>query len=157
MNKLASLALTLALAVVVTSTFTGCATRATPNTDIHAEHQTLNDVSIILRNAVRSAGAIAIQENPDAAKHVRLVAVVIDTFLIGGNYQPGALVKALEPVVKEFKDVKVALAVNTATDLYEVFYGRYVKDRIAERINAVILLAALRDGALQAYEIAVQP
>lgn len=152
MKKLFGILLTTVLLVGMT---TGCATTGGTGDGPQIDQQTLNDASIILRNAARSAGALAIQDNPDAVKHVKLAVAVLDTFLVGDNYAPGELVKALEPVIKEVEDVKIALAVNTVTDLYEVFFGRYVKGQVsgAANGNAALFLVALRDGAQQALDI----
>jgi hypothetical protein len=35
---------------------------------------------------------------------VQLAVTTLDTFLTGNDYTPGALKKALEPVIKEVKD-----------------------------------------------------
>lgn len=123
------------------------------------DQQTLNDAAIILRNAARNAAAIAIQEKPENRKYVELAVTTLDTFLIGNNYTPGALVKAMEPLLKEVKDVKYALAINTVTDLYEVFFGRYVKAKIGAAAdgNALLFLTNLREGASSALELTAPP
>jgi hypothetical protein len=97
---------------------------------------------------VGSAGAI--QDNASNAAYVRLAVQALDQFLTGDEYTPGALTDALEPVVGQVKDLKVKLAINTATDLYEIFYGRYVRGQFKTKATAFKLVRALRDGAAQA-------
>lgn len=147
---------------------TGCASNPKPpagdgttvtNKPPIISQQTLNDSAVLLRNAARNAAALAIQDNPDNRKYVALAVTTMDTFLVGADYTPGALVKAMEPVLKEVKDVRIALAVNTVTDFYEVFYGRYVKSQIAAAANgnALLFLTNLRQGAAEALDITAQP
>jgi hypothetical protein len=112
--------------------------------------QTIQDASIILRNVARGAAAVAVDENPANKKHVQLAVATLDTFLTGEDYTPDALVKALEPVLKEVRDVKVNLAINTAIDLYDVLYGRHVRRKVQSDETARLFLTALRDGAKQA-------
>jgi len=130
---------------------TGCAT--TNGTGV--DQQTLNDSAIILRNAARNASALAISKKDDNKKYVQLAVATLDTFLVGNDYTPGALTKALEPLIKEVKTVEVNLAINTVIDLYEVFYGRYVKSKVAANENALLFLKALRDGAQQGLTAAL--
>lgn len=142
--------------------FTGCAHTTTnpdgtvvTNSPPIITQQTLNDASIVLRSAARNAAALGIQDNQDNRKYVQLAVTTLDTFLTGNDYTPGALVKALEPVVKQVKDLRVALAVNTVTDLYEAFFGRYVKGQIANAANgnALLFLTNLRQGAAEALDL----
>jgi hypothetical protein len=139
------------LLTISVSMFTGCVT--TPGTT-GIDPQAIKDSAVILKNAARDASALAIGENPDNAKIVNLVVTGLDTFLLGTDYTPGALTKAISPMVKEVKDVKVNLAINTVLDLYQVYYGRYVKQQIAANDNAVLFLTSLRDGASQGLSIA---
>lgn len=159
MKKLLGIITTTVLLLVAVGVNSGCATTGGTADGPQIDQETLNNASVILRSAARNAAALAIQDNPDAIKGVKLAVAALDTFLVGDSYAPGELVKALEPVVKEVRDVKVALAVNTVTDLYEVFFGRYVKGQIATAANgnAALFLVALRDGAVQALEIVGPP
>jgi hypothetical protein len=164
MKKIIILAPVLALLALSVSLFTGCTTTAGNSTGGVTStnqpppvitQQTLNDASIVLRSAARNAAALGIQNNADNRKYVQLAVTTLDTFLTGNDYTPGALVKALEPVVKQVKDLRVALAVNTVTDMYEVFFGRYVKGQIANAANgnALLFLTALRQGASEALDL----
>lgn len=139
------------LLMISVSMFTGCAT--TPGTT-GIDPQAIKDSAVILKNAARDASALAIAENAGNAKVVNLIVTGLDTFVVGTDYTPGALTKAISPLVKEVKDVKVNLAINTVLDLYEVYYGRYVKSQIAANENAVLFLTALHDGASQGLALA---
>jgi hypothetical protein len=152
----------LALSVLVT----GCKTvptnpDGTPSTNQPPviDQQTLETAAIVLRNTARNAAALAIQEKPENRKYVQLAVTTMDQFLTGSDYTPGELVKALEPVLKEVKDLKVALAVNTVTDLYDAFFGRYVKGQIAGAANgnALLFLTNLRQGAAEALALTAPP
>ena len=150
---------TLLALLLTVSVFTipGCTTVGGTGDPVVSQ-QTLNDAAIILRGAARGAAAIAIQEKPDTRKYVQLAVTILDQLILDeGNYTPGALVDALKPVLKEVNDVKIAIAINTVTDLYEVFYGRYIKARLKEKENAYMFIKSLRDGAASALEITTNP
>lgn len=132
------------IAVASIAFLTGCASTG------GLSKQNTQDAAIILRTAARGAATVAIAKNPDNTKYVQLSVAAMDTFLVNGNYQPGALVKSLSPMVKEVKSPEVALAINSVTDLYEVFYGRYAKNQIAQNETASLFITALRDGAQSA-------
>lgn len=125
---------------------TGCATTSTGQVD----EQTIQDVAIALRSAARSASLLAVEDNADNVKYVQLAVTVLDQFLVGDDYTPGALVKALEPVLKDVNDAKIKIAINTVTDLYEAFYGRYVRGQVKANATAFLLLKYIRDGAAAA-------
>lgn len=165
MKKLLALIPVLAL-LALSVPFTGCKTTPTnpdgsvvTNAPPVIDQQTLEAAAIVLRNAARNASALAIQEKPENRKYVQLAVTSMDQFLTGTDYTPGALVKALEPVLKEVKDLKVALAVNTVTDLYDAFFGRYVKGRLAgvANGNALLFLTNLRQGAAEALTLTAPP
>lgn len=157
MKKLQVLAVAVLLAVSVSIFTSGCA--STPsgggggtNTTTVITPQTLQDASIILKSAARDASALAIDSNQDNKKYVTLAVATMDTFLVGNDYTPGALAKALAGVIKQVQDVRVNLAINAVTDLYEIFYGRYVKNQIASNPTAILFITALRDGASQGLD-----
>jgi predicted small secreted protein len=163
MKKLHAIITVLALTALSVS-FTGCATNSgsggDPGTTITNKppvinQQALDSAAIVLRNAARNAAAIAIDKSSDNRKYVTLAVTTLDTFLVGNDYSPGALKKSLEPVIKQVSDVYVGLAINTVTDLYEAFFGRYVKDQIAAAANgnALLFLTNLRLGAAEALSL----
>lgn len=125
----------------------------TTNIVNQVDPQTLANAAIILRSTARSAAVLGIQESPDAKKYIQLAVVTLDQFIVGTDYTPGALLEALQPVLKEVREPLVALAINTSLDLYEVFWGRYVKNKIRANENAHLFLTSLRDGAKSALEI----
>jgi hypothetical protein len=143
MKKQLLLTLTLAVAPLL---FMGCATSGGPV----LTQQTLNDAAIVLEGAARGAAVLAIAKDAKNREYVQLAVAALDTFLVGDSYVPGDLVKALSPVVAKVNDPAVFLAVNTATDFYQAFYGRYVKGKVSENANAKMFLTALRDGAASA-------
>jgi hypothetical protein len=161
MKKFSAIILVLTLMALSVS-FTGCS--STPKTGDGGsvtnappviDQQTLDAAAIVLRSAARNASALAISEKPENRKYVQLAVTSMDTFLTGSDYTPGALVEALKPVLKEVKDLKVGLAVNTVTDLYDAFFGRYVKGRVASVANgnALLFLTNLRQGAAEALDL----
>jgi hypothetical protein len=161
MKKLLAIIPVLALLALSVS-FTGCAHTPTTgdggsvtNAPPIIDQQALNSAAIVLRSASRNAAAIAIDKNPENRKYVTLAVTTLDTFLTGNDYTPGALKKALEPVIKEVKDVYVGLAVNTVIDLYDAFFGRYVKGQVAQLANgnALLFLGNLRQGAAEALDL----
>jgi hypothetical protein len=127
--------------------FMGCATSGQGPV---LTQQTLNDAAIVLEGAARGAAVLAIAKDAKNREYVQLAVAALDTFLVGDSYVPGDLVKALSPVVAKVNDPAVFLAVNTATDFYQAFYGRYVKGKVSENANAKMFLTALRDGAASA-------
>lgn len=151
MKKLTALLMVLLL-LAVSFVTPGCTTTSGGSGPV-VDQQTLNDAAIALRSAARVAATVAMQEKPEARQYIVLSVTVLDQFAVGENYEPGKLVEALKPVLKEVKDAKVAIAINTTTDLYEVFYGRYVKAKLYSNTNAYMFVKALRDGAAQALEI----
>jgi hypothetical protein len=115
--------------------------------------QVIADAAVILRSASRSAAVLAMNDSADAKKYVNLAVATLETFVTKNDYTPGALTAALAPVLKQVKDPRIALAVDTATDMYEVFWGRYVKNKIASNETALLFLNALHDGAKSALTI----
>lgn len=152
-----SILLLIAVSLTTLSLFlTGCASTATKSdTAPVIDQQTLNDAAVLLRNASRNAAALAIQDNQDNRKYVVLAVAAIDTFLVGDNYTPGAFSDALKPVIEEVNDVRISLAINTVTDLYDIFYGRYVKGKLAAAANgnAALFIRNIREGAFSALQI----
>jgi len=149
MKKIKPLFAAVALMAVVAAPLTlttGCVT----GPDGQPDEQTIQDAAVILRGTARSAAAIAIDENPENTKYVQLAVTVLDQFLVGDEYTPGALVDALEPITAKVSDVKIKVALNTMTDLYEIFYGRYVRGQFKGKSTAFLMVKYMRDGAAQA-------
>lgn len=147
MKKHKSLILSVLLCTLIAAPIaltTGCKT-----TEGEVPSQTINDVATVLKGASRGAAAIAIENKPENAKYVKLAVLVLDQFIIGDDYTPGALVDALKPIIKEVQDTKVSLAVSTIADLYEIAWGHYVKDKIHGSITATTLIMAIKEGAEQ--------
>lgn len=139
--------------------FAGCATAPAGSTPAQiaavdaANAQKIQDASIVLRSAARSAATLAIQADPNNAKYVTLSVTALNEFFVTADHTPGALKAALQPVIKQVSDPKIGLAVDTISDLYEAFYGHYVKDKIKDNATASLFLTALRDGAQDALNI----
>lgn len=148
--------LTFILAAFAILIFDGCAhapVNATPEqiAAVNAQNQqTLSDSATVLKGAARAVAVAAIQKDPSNAQHVRQGVLVLETFLTGTDYTPGALTTAFQPVFKEIKDPMVGLAINSALDLYQIFYGRLAKGQINQNEIAHALLTALHDGGTEA-------
>lgn len=155
-KTLISSLLVLACMVVSLSFFTGCASTS-DGSGPQITAQTIQDSAVVLKNLARSTALLAMEKDAENRKYVNLAIAAMDTFLTGTNYTPGLLAATLEPVFKEVKDVKVQIALNTVTDLYEIYYGRYVKDKIAGNETARLLLTSLRDGGVEAIRLRVFP
>lgn len=143
-----TIVLTIILCAIVffLTTGIGCATTGGNS------QQTMQNVSLVLNTAANAAAIIAIKDNPDNRKHVELAVTILDNLLVGGTYEPGAVVSALQPVIKELRKPEINLAVNTALNLYNALYGSRVKDKIGGNANAKLLLTALRDGVKMAAQ-----
>lgn len=141
MKKLLVLVLALSF-----SLFTGCQT-AQP-----VDPQSIQDSAVILKVAAKNTALLALRENEGNRQYIKLSVAALDTFVVAGKYAPGDLVTAFKPIVKEAQNTKIETAANTVLDLYEVFYGRYVKQKLATN-NAIVFLNALRDGAAAALEV----
>jgi hypothetical protein len=114
--------------------------------------QTAADAAVILRASARNAALLAIESDQNNKKYIQLSVAVLDGFLIGETYTPGALADALKPVIKGANDVKVSIAVNTLVDFYEVFYGRYVKNQVQSNEIAYQFIKAVYDGAAESLK-----
>lgn len=109
--------------------------------------QTVLKVSSILKTSANAAVVFAIQDDANNKRHVELAVTILDQFILDGSYEPGKLVAALEPSIKELKKPLVRLVVNGVLNSYQLLYADYVKGRIGGNENAKVLLTALRDGA----------
>ena len=123
---------------------TGCET-------IPVDPQTIDDTAIILRNAARNGAIFAIDDEPKTKPWFVFTQVALSTFLTGKDFTPGAFEKVMQTVpVSEFKSKYVKVASGTLIDLYELYYGRYVKGKIANNPIALKFLTAIQDGFAQA-------
>lgn len=135
---------------IILSSLCGCATAPTDPVEAAAQKQEMiQNASVILKSAAGGAAMIAIEKKPENRKYVALAVAALDTVLGGADYTPGALVKAMEPVLKEVKDAKVKLAINLVLDLYQLSHKRYA---LNSNENAKLFITALRDGAKQASQ-----
>lgn len=128
---------------------TGCSTiQRTPE----EQTQLIDAAAVVLKSSARGASVLAIEANVKNADYIRLAVSALDTFVVGSDYSPGALAKALAVVIKQTREPLVQLAISSSIDLYEIFYGRYAKGRIADTV-AVKFITALRDGAQGALDL----
>lgn len=135
---------------IILGALCGCATAPTDPIEVAAQKQEMiQNASVILKSASGGAAMIAIEKKPENVKYVALAVAALDTVLGGTDYTPGALVKAMEPVLKEVRDAKVKLAINLVLDLYQLSHKRYA---LNSNENAKLFITALRDGAKQASQ-----
>jgi hypothetical protein len=149
--KIKTLLALVAASVLSLSFLAGCKT--TPDGSSGITPQQIQDSGVVLKNLARSTSLLAIEKDQDNRKYVGLAVDALDTFLVGTNYSPGLLSTRLEVVFKEVRDVKIQIAMNSALDLYEIYYGRYVRDQVSGNETARILLTSLRDGAHEAMRL----
>lgn len=109
--------------------------------------QSREDAARILKVATSAAAEVALQKDLDNRRHIELAVAILETFLIGTDYSPDALTKALAPVFKEVRDPAIELAIKFAGESYQIAYGRHAKNRIAQNQTAFLFLQAIRDGA----------
>lgn len=156
MMKIKSTLLLLVAASVLSLGFlTGCKT--TPDGSSGITPQQIADSGVALKSLARSTALLAMEKDPENRKYVNLAITAMDQFLTGTNYTPGLLVATLQPVFQEVKDAKIQIALNTVTDLYEIYYGRYVRDQVAGNETARVLLTSLRDGGVEAIRLRTFP
>jgi hypothetical protein len=133
---------------------TGCTTDANGNTVI--DTNTVDNTAIILRSAARDGAIIAIQDDPSSKGYFQLAATSISAFLTGKDYTPGSFQKAL--LVIDSKDLTnqwVQIGIGTTIDLYQLYYGQYVKGQVNSNEIARAFLTAIQDGFNQALGNAV--
>ena len=147
---LKTVAVTIVICAVALFALGGCASTPTDPSQPQAESQNLDEASTALRIASRGAATYAITKDAKNEQHVRLAVTVLDEFLVGNAYTPGALSDALKPHFKELRDPGIKLAIDTALDFYQIFYGRTVRGKVGEQAAARLLITALRDGARDA-------
>jgi hypothetical protein len=145
--------LVLACMAVSLSFLTGCA--STSGSGPKVTEQTIIDSGVALKSLARSTTLLVLEKDIENRKYVNLSIAAIDTLLIGTNYSPGLLVATLRPIFNEINDVKVQIALATASDMYEIYYGRYAREQIRSNDTARILLTAIRDGAQEGTRLRI--
>lgn len=135
--------------------FSGCAT--TSSSTAAQRTQMIDDTSVLLRSAARNGAMYAIEDDPGSARWFTFAHQALATFLTGKDYSPIAFQQALGQVpVKEFKQKWIKYAIYNVADLYQVYYGRYVLDKVQNSEVARKFLEAVQDGFKQATD-AVKP
>lgn len=119
---------------------TGCTT-------INVDTNVVDTTAIILRGAARDGAIIAMQENPETKKYFQLATQVLSTFLTGKDFTPGAFQKALLEVnAEELANPWVQIGVGTVIDLYQLYFGQYVKGKVNGDVIAKAFITAVQDG-----------
>jgi hypothetical protein len=136
---------------------TGCTTLN--NTNNTAQ---IDATALILKNAARLGAVAAITPpngNTNNAAYFQLASQAIGAFLTGTDYSPAAFQKALIDVKAPGSDnVWVQLGVGTVIDLYQVYFGQYVKGQVNGNFAAVTFLTSIQSGFNEALAVAgVQP
>lgn len=149
LHKTFALIALLAMPVACTVGFNGCTSPTTQPgpgvTNSPPDPVVINSIAVVLRGAARSGAVVAINDNADNAKYFQLAATAIGQFATGKDVSPGAFQAALMSVgIPDNQWVK--LGVGTVIDLYQFYYGNYVKDAVANNAYAKAFLAAVEDG-----------
>ncbi len=90
--------------------------------------------------------------NTNNAEYFKLAASAISTFITGKDYSPGAFQSALMDLnVPQLNDPYVKIGIGTVVDLYQLYYGLYVKGGVVSNAPVAIeFLTAVQDGFNQA-------
>ena len=148
-------AVALALAVSLPSVvgvgvgLTGCATTNGTNvvvgTNGEPNQTTIDAIAVVLRGAARAGAVVAIQDDPENAKYFKLASAAIGQFATGLNTDPAAFQAAL--VAVGLPDNQwLRLGLGTVVDLYQFYYGTYVKNKVADNAYARTFLRAVQEG-----------
>lgn len=131
---------------------TGCASVSNVDTN------TINTTAIILRGAARDGAVIAMQENPETKKYFQLASQVLSTFITGKDYTPGAFQTALLNInVEELNNPWVQIGIGTVIDLYQLYFGQYIKGQVNGDLIAQAFITAVQDGFNMALGQPVSP
>lgn len=142
-------ALMITPAAMVITTNTGC---VHPSGTNGVSQATIDATAVVLRGAARSGAIVAINPpngNTNNAKYFSLAADTIGIFITGKDYTPESFQEALMKVGLP-QNQWVQLGFGTVIDLYQLYYGQYVKDAVAGEPIALQFLAAVQDGFNQA-------
>lgn len=112
---------------------------------------TIDNTATVLRGAARDGAIVAIQKNPNTQKYFELAVVSLETFITGKDYSPGAFQKVLLSVtIPDKSDPYLQITIGTAIDLYQLYFGEYVKGKVNGDYAAKTFLVAIQDGFNQA-------
>jgi len=97
----------------------------------------------VVNATVPSAVRIGVSKQPAATKYLRDIALTIDTFADGKDFDPKAFTEALSSVKLDLPSSAEALAViDIVTALYNASYANVVKDNL-DKHELVPLLKAI--------------
>ena len=137
-----ALALYVAPVTVLTVGTTGCTTTNSTN-----DQATIDAAAIILRGAARDGTVAAVQNDPNNRQYFALAATALSTFVTGKDYTPGAFQTALLALnAQQLTNQWVQIGIGTVIDLYQLYYGQYVKNAVDGNAVAVAFLTAIQDG-----------
>ncbi len=143
---LASTTLLVSLAPVVLTT--GCVSPGGAGTNV-VNQGTIDATAVLLKGAAQAGALAAIQNDKGNAKYFELAADSISTFLTTTNYTPGAFQNALMGVIGNsgaLTNAYVTIGIGTVIDLYQLYYGQYVKGQINGNAYAGEFLTAIQNG-----------
>jgi hypothetical protein len=129
--------------------FTGCGT-------VSPTDQTIIDsTAAVLRGAARDGAVVAMTPptgNTNNAEYFRLAASAIGTFVTSKDTSPAAFQAALTSLnVPQLNDPYVKIGIGTVVDLYQLYYGIYVKGNVVSNAPVALeLLTSVQDGFNQA-------
>lgn len=134
----------LALALSGSLLLTGCAT--TQNGA--APSQTQVQATAAAVEAASQIGVFfAVRSEPDSKGYFEVAATIIGIAIADGAYDPAALKKSLEDMtVNELKEPEALLAITTALNVYEAYFGQAVSQKLDQNVYVKPVLNALKRG-----------
>lgn len=131
-------------AIAALAIATGCANGPTVN------QNTIDSTAVVLRGAARDGAIVAMQDNADTRRYFELAAASLETFLTGKDYTPGALQDLLMSITDQTYNPWVQISAGTVIDLYQLYFGQYVKGSLDKSAIAKAFITAVQDGFNQA-------
>jgi hypothetical protein len=155
-KKLLLMAFTVAVggcALVATLTTTGCGTltgtSGTNSVSSVTPEEKAARLASVIGSTAHAGVVLAATKDLNSIAYFRLAAIAVSQFVTGGDLSPGALSTALASTsMNEFKTPAAVLGITTATSLYDVFYGDYVRSNVDNKTVLVTVLRGLSAGIL---------
>jgi hypothetical protein len=132
-------------------TVTSCATTTGGTNHVDNSTNTIDPAVVtrmatVLRTAVGDSVILAMEKSPNSVDYLVLGKTVLDAFIVGSNFSPTELRKSLQAISTKLQSAEARIAINTVAGLYEIYWGDYVRNRVAGNVAALELLIAARDG-----------
>jgi hypothetical protein len=132
-------------------TVTGCTTtpsgtNTTGSATNAVDPAVVTRMATVLRTAVGDSVILAMEKSPSSVDYLVLGKTVLDAFIAGSNFSPVELRKSLQAISTKLQSAEARIAINTVASLYEIYWGDYVRNRVAGNVAALELLTAARNG-----------